>query len=82
MTESTEIPVLDLAPLISGDDTTTLAADLADAYGNTGFGYVINHGVDRKRREAVFATSKLLSLLRKRNSRRSRWTSAIAVTSL
>ena len=58
MTEFTEIPVLDLAPLINGDDTTQLAADFSDAYGATGFGYVVNHGVDPALRKAVFAASK------------------------
>ncbi len=58
MTEFTDIPVLDLAPLIQGEDTTSLAADFAKAYGNTGFSYVINHGVDPCLREAVFAASR------------------------
>lgn len=58
MTEFNEIPVLDLAPLINGDDTTQLAADFAKAYGETGFGYVINHGVDPALRAAVFAASE------------------------
>ncbi len=58
MTEFTDIPVLDLAPLISGGDTATLARDFAIAYGETGFGYVINHGIDPALREAVFAASK------------------------
>jgi len=58
MTEFTEIPVLDLAPLITGDDTTQLAADFADAYGNIGFAYVVNHGVPPELREDIFAMSK------------------------
>lgn len=58
MTEFTEIPVLDLAPLMTGDDTSALAQDFAKAYGETGFGYVINHGIDPALRAAVFAASK------------------------
>ncbi|MEM6660221.1 MAG: 2OG-Fe(II) oxygenase family protein [Pseudomonadota bacterium] len=58
MTKLTEIPVLDLAPLIHGNDTRQLARDFAEAYGNTGFGYVINHGVDPGLRQAVFDASK------------------------
>jgi isopenicillin N synthase-like dioxygenase len=58
MTEFTEIPVLDLAPLTNGDDKTQLAIDFANAYGNTGFGYIINHGVDPKLRKNIFAASK------------------------
>jgi len=58
MTEFNEIPVLDLAPLIHGEDTTRLAEDFARAYGNTGFGYVVNHGIPDDLRDAVFAESK------------------------
>lgn len=58
MTEFTEIPVLDLAPLMNGEDTSALAAEFADAYGNVGFGYVINHGVDHALRKAIFAASR------------------------
>lgn len=58
MTEFTEIPVLDLAPLVQGDDTSGLAREFAKAYGETGFGYVINHGVAPSLREAVFNASK------------------------
>ncbi|NOE34611.1 MULTISPECIES: isopenicillin N synthase family oxygenase [unclassified Ruegeria] len=58
MTEFTEIPVLDLAPLIRGKDTTQLAQAFLEAYGQTGFGYVINHGVDPSLRAAIFDASK------------------------
>lgn len=58
MTEFTEIPVLDLAPLMNGGDTTQLAIDFAKAYGDTGFGYIVNHGVDPKLRKDIFAASK------------------------
>lgn len=58
MTEFTNIPVLDLTPLISGEDTSDLALEFAKAYGETGFGYVVNHGVDPALRAAVFAASK------------------------
>ncbi len=58
MTDFTEIPVIDLAPLIEGDDTTALARDFAKAYGETGFGYIINHGIDPALRAAVFDATK------------------------
>ena len=58
MTEFSEIPVLDLAPLIAGEGSTELARSFAKAYGETGFGYVINHGVDPDLRAAVFAASR------------------------
>ena len=58
MTEFTEINVIDLSDLFKGEDTTQLAKDFADAYGKTGFGYVINHGVDPSLRRAVFDASE------------------------
>ena len=58
MTEFTEIPVLDLAPLTAGGATQELARQFAKAYGETGFGYVINHGIDPALRAAVFEASK------------------------
>jgi len=58
MTEFTEIPVLDLAALINGDDTSDLALEFAKAYGDTGFAYVINHGIDPDLRAAIFAATK------------------------
>ncbi|MEM7188162.1 MAG: 2OG-Fe(II) oxygenase family protein [Pseudomonadota bacterium] len=58
MKEFSEIPVLDLAPLIAGDGTNALGAEFARIYGQIGFGYVINHGVDPALRKAVFAASR------------------------
>lgn len=58
MTDFTEIPVIDIAPLIAGDDTTELAKAFAKAYGETGFGYIINHGIDPALRAAVFDASR------------------------
>ena len=62
MTEFTAIPVLDLSPLINGEDTADLAKSFADAYGNTGFAYVINHGVDT-RYAKPFSTPRDSSML-------------------
>ncbi len=58
MTEFTTIPVLDLAPLTTGADTSALARDFAKAYGETGFGYIINHGIDPALRRAVFDAAR------------------------
>lgn len=58
MTEFTEIPVIDLAPLIKGQNTQQLARDFATAYGETGFAYVINHGIDAALRAAIFEASE------------------------
>ncbi len=59
MTEFTEIPILDIAPL-HGDDPAAisdLAKDFRAAYGTTGFGYAINHGVPQDLIDRVFAAS-------------------------
>ena len=48
MSEFSEIPVIDVAA-VHGDDTAAkqkLAQEFATAYGETGFGYIKNHGVD------------------------------------
>ena len=58
MNDFADIPVLDLTPLIEGGDISALASDFARAYGETGFAYVINHGIDRGASEAVFAASR------------------------
>lgn len=58
MTEFSDIPVLDLTALVNGHDTSKLAVEFAKAYGETGFGYVVNHGVDTNLRAAVFDAAK------------------------
>jgi len=58
MTEFTEIPVLDLTPLIAVEDTAALARAFAKAYGETGFAYIINHGIDPALRAAIFEASR------------------------
>lgn len=58
MHEFTEIPTLDLEPLTTGGDTSDLARAFATAYGDTGFGYIINHGIDPHLRRKVFAASR------------------------
>lgn len=65
MTEFTDIPVLDIAPLMAGKDTTELAQGFLKAYGETGFGYVVNHGINPVLRRAVFAASKRFHALPK-----------------
>ncbi len=59
MTEFTEIPILDVSPLFDGTDAdkAKLVADFQHAYGTTGFGYIINHGIDPDIQNAVFAAS-------------------------
>ena len=58
MSEFNAIPVLDLTPLINGEDTAKLSIEFAKAYENTGFAYIINHGVNPSLRDAVFVASK------------------------
>ncbi len=58
MAEFTEIPVLDLSSLVSGQDTSDLEKQFAEAYGETGFAYVTRHGIDAGLRAAVFDASK------------------------
>lgn len=58
MPEFTEIPVLDLAPLNTVKDTSDLALAFAKAYSETGFGYVVNHGVDPALRAEIFDASR------------------------
>jgi isopenicillin N synthase-like dioxygenase len=62
VTEFTDIPILDLAPL-RGDDWHHLAQEFRDAYATTGFAYVINHGVDEALVDQVFAASRAFHAL-------------------
>ena len=59
MSEFTNIPILDVAA-INGDDASAkrrLASQFARAYGETGFGYIKNHGIDPELVQRVFAAS-------------------------
>ena len=58
MSEFSEIPVLDVGPLVSGGDTAGLTRAFAKAYGETGFGYVVNHGIDPALNAAIFEASQ------------------------
>jgi isopenicillin N synthase-like dioxygenase len=55
-----EIPVIDTAALIGGDAATRkrIAAQIADAAENTGFFYVVNHGVPRALIDGVLACAQ------------------------
>lgn len=43
--EATSIPVIDIAPLINGKDTTSIAQKIYDAATSTGFFYISGHGL-------------------------------------
>lgn len=59
MAEFTEIPVLDVSPLLAGDtdETQALARDFLRAYGETGFGYIIGHGIPERLVADMFEAS-------------------------
>jgi isopenicillin N synthase-like dioxygenase len=64
MTESirvasrSEVPVLDLAPLIQGGPIDQLAKQLDHACQQTGFFYVANHGISENALNAVFGATR------------------------
>lgn len=58
MADLSEIPVLDLTPLTERGDVEGLARAFGKAYGETGFAYIVHHGVDRSLRDSVFEASK------------------------
>jgi len=60
MSEFTEIPILDVSSIYARDPAgqTDLMQAFASAYGETGFGYIVNHGIDEGLINAVFAASQ------------------------
>ncbi len=59
MPDFSEIPVLDVSALFSTDPQAqqALSDDFARAYSETGFGYIVNHGVDEGLIQAMFDAS-------------------------
>jgi isopenicillin N synthase-like dioxygenase len=57
--DPSEIPVVDISALIDGDDAArkAVAAQIVHAAENTGFFYIVEHGVPRELIDGVFATS-------------------------
>ena len=55
-----EVPVIDLAPALSGDreGRKQVAATLADACGRVGFFYVTNHQVPLSEIKAIYQTAR------------------------
>ena len=58
MTDFAHIPVIDIAPLVAGEDTAALARSFFEAYSETGFAYIINHGIDPALRADVFDAAR------------------------
>jgi len=49
-----KIPVIDIAPLLDGNDKHAVAKQIREALSNIGFMYVKNHGIDRDFVDSVF----------------------------
>jgi isopenicillin N synthase-like dioxygenase len=59
LADFTEIPVIDVSPLVSGAaDIATLGRDMARACEECGFLYISNHGVAPAAMEEIFATAR------------------------
>ena len=58
LSSSSEIPVLDMAPMINGEDVQKLAAELKSACKKIGFFYALNHGVPESVIENAFGASR------------------------
>lgn len=55
---ATNVPILDMAPLIRNEDTSRLVCELQAACEGTAFFYVINHGVAQSTIEAALDASR------------------------
>jgi isopenicillin N synthase-like dioxygenase len=53
-----DVPVLDLAPLLAGEDIDGLAREVRRACEGMGFFYIRNHGVPAEVIEGAFAASR------------------------
>ena len=58
LSSSSEIPVLDMAPMMNGEDIQKLAAELKSACKKIGFFYALNHGVPESVIENAFGASR------------------------
>ena len=57
------IPVIDVAPVLRGDDPKETIAAFREAYGTVGFGYIVGHGIDRALIDDVFEQSRAFHAL-------------------
>jgi isopenicillin N synthase-like dioxygenase len=59
MTTFDHIPIIDLRDIdqVGGAGIDSIVRQLRDAYGNVGFAYLVNHGIDRALIDAVFKAS-------------------------
>lgn len=58
MIDFNELPVLDGRALHDGSDKSSLINDFRTIYGEIGFGYIVNHGIDQGLIDAVFNASR------------------------
>ena len=59
MTDFSSIPVLDASALMFGGDMAPLAREFAKAYGEVGFAYITNHGIDEALIYAIFEANRV-----------------------
>lgn len=57
-TAFTEIPIIDVSPLISGNNPLQVASQIGDACEKVGFFYIKNHGVDQQLIDNMYRLSK------------------------
>lgn len=60
MPKPADIPVLDVSPIFAADSKgyDALVREFARAYGETGFGYIVNHGIEPDLCDAVFTANR------------------------
>ena len=57
-TAFTEIPVIDIAPLINGENPLQVASQIGDACEKVGFFYIKNHGIDQQLIDEMYTFTK------------------------
>lgn len=58
-TSFSEIPLVDVAPLVNGSDPHQVAAQIRQVCENVGFMYIRNHGVEQKLIDRMYALSRV-----------------------
>ena len=57
-TAFTEIPVIDISPLINGDNPLRVASQIGDACEKVGFFYIKNHRVSQQLIDGMYTLTK------------------------
>lgn len=58
MNTFSKIPVIDISSLLAGEARASVLSELKAAYGKTGFGYIVGHGIEADLIDAVFEASR------------------------